>query len=291
MTKYNFTVPYAAKDITLFSYLKRYSGISTRLFNKLKQSAVFFINNTKCDITSLVSENDEILIEFKESVSDILPVDIKVDIIFEDQYILAINKPPKMVTHPTCYHPFGTLANGVAFHIKSRGLSIPVRPVIRLDKDTSGLVIFAKNAMIQQNLIDQMAHGNVKKTYIALVEGQPNPIEGIIDQPIARLPGSIITRHVSSNGASAITRYKTKKEFTGYSMLEIQPKTGRTHQIRVHMQYIGNSILGDTLYGKSSTLIERQALHAYRYDFIHPVYNTQMSLKCLIPRDMEILLS
>jgi len=291
MTKYNFTIPQGIKDITLFNYLKYYSGISTRLFNKIKQSAVFYINCTKCNITSMVLANDIIEVEFEESSGNVFPEDIKLDIIFEDQHIIAINKPANMVTHPTCYHSFGTLANGVAFYFKSLELSIPVRPVIRLDKDTSGLIIFAKNAMIQQNIIDQMVHGNVKKTYIALVEGQPNPEEGTIDAPIARLPGSIITRHVSSNGASAMTHYKIAKKLIGYSMLELQPKTGRTHQIRVHMQHIGNPILGDTLYGRSSRLIERQALHAYRYDFQLAINNTKISIKCPLPRDIKILLS
>lgn len=290
MAKYTFTVKDNIKTMTLFDYLKHHAGISSRLFNKMKQCGEFYINGNKSEITSTVASNHSIDINVKESAGDVAPEFIDLDIIYEDDHLLAVNKPPDMVVHPSCYHPYGTLANGIAFHFVSKGLNIPVRPVIRLDKDTSGLVIFSKNALVQQNLIDQMAEGKVKKTYIALVEGYPDPEQGIIDARIARQPGSIITRHVSPEGVSAVTNYKTLDKFKEYSLVEIKPQTGRTHQIRVHMQYIGNPVLGDTLYGTASELINRQALHAYRYEFIHPVSNTLILLECPVPEDIKKLI-
>jgi 23S rRNA pseudouridine1911/1915/1917 synthase len=290
MTKFKFTVKINKEPITMFEYLKYSSGISTRLFNKFKRSATFFINEQERNVTSLVSNGEVIEIELCEDRGDVEPEYIPFDIIYEDSYLLAVNKPVGIVVHPTCSQPFGTLANGVAFYLQSQNLNIPVRPVIRLDRDTSGLIIFAKNAFVQQSLINEMQRNNVTKTYLAIVEGAPIPLESSINAPIARLPGSIISRHVSDGGAAAITDYKTLQKHSYYSLLEVKPKTGRTHQIRVHMQYIGHPIIGDTLYGNASEFIGRQALHALRYEFPHPETKEWISLECPVPEDMNRLM-
>lgn len=290
MSRYNFTVKEKECSKSLFDYLKNDAGVSTRLFNKLKSSNTIMINGKPSGITAHVVFNDSIEIEVADSSGDILPEFMNLDIIYEDSYLLAVNKPPHMVVHPTCYYPFRTLANGVAFHFVSQGLNLPIRPVIRLDKDTSGIVIFAKNALVQQNIIDQMSSGLVKKNYMVIVEGQPSSEEGTIDAPIARLPGSIITRYVSPEGARALTYYKTISRLDGCSLVEACPKTGRTHQLRVHFKHIGNSIIGDTLYGNESPLIGRQALHAYKYEFRHPVTGKPVSIQSPLPNDMKSII-
>jgi len=287
MSIYEFT---SDSQTTIFKFLKYNSGISTRLLRKFKTIGAFTLNGVPTSIMSEIQPSDVITVNIEETSGDNLPEDIPIDIIFEDKFILAVNKPPNMILHPTCSRPTGTLVNAVAFHFASQKIDIPIRPVIRLDKDTSGIVIFAKNAFIQEAIIQQMKSKAVKKTYIAVVEGVPNPESGRIDAPISRLPGSIITRQVSEDGESAITNYKVIKSFDGYSLLEVQPETGRTHQIRVHMQHIGNPILSDTLYGTKSELINRQALHAYSYSFTHPMNKKSISLTCPLPQDINKLI-
>lgn len=296
MSVYEFT---SEMQTTIFKLLKYNPRVSTRLFNKFKTIGTFLINQKPAVITSVVQPDDVITVIIEESSGNIVPENIPIDIIYEDNYMLAVNKSPGMILHPTCNHQSGTLANAAAFHYKSHNINTPIRPVIRLDKDTSGLVIFAKNALIQEEIIKQMKLGLVEKTYIAIIEGIPDPESGRIDAAISRLPGSIITRHVSEDGNYAVTNYRTLEtwkcrhsSFSGsvpgsYSLVEVQPETGRTHQIRVHMQYIGHPIIGDTLYGIKNKLIDRQALHAYSYNFMHPINKQNISLTAAIPKDIQ----
>ncbi|MGE5473186.1 MAG: RluA family pseudouridine synthase [Ignavibacteriales bacterium] len=275
---------------TIFNFLKYNCGVSSRLLRKFKNEGKISINKAPASINSFVNPNDHIAIQIDESLGDTIPENIPIDIVFEDESILVINKPPNMILHPVCSHRAGTLANAVAFHFARNKINTPIRPVIRLDKDTSGIVIFAKNAYIQETIIKQMKSGKVEKIYMAFVEGTPEPAAGRISAPISRLPGSIITRQVSHDGEYAATNYKVITEFDGYSLLEIRPETGRTHQIRVHMQYIGHPILGDTLYGLESKLIGRQALHAFRYKFIHPIEKNEVNLTAPLPNDFNSLI-
>jgi len=281
---------------TIYKFLKYNSGISTRLLKSFKKAGSFAINGASASIISLLQPNDVITVNIEESFGNIVPENICLDIVFEDNYILAVNKPPNIVTHPTSLHPFGTLANAVAFYYEAHNIRTPIRPVIRLDRDTSGIVIFAKNAFIHEEINRQMKSGTVHKTYLAVVEGTPTPIIGKISAPIARLPGSIITRQVSEDGDLAVTNYKVLEvleDFSSndvpiyYSLLEIKPETGRTHQIRVHMQHIGHPIVGDTLYGNKSALIRRQALHAFSYSFIHPMLKQEITLTAQLPVDIR----
>jgi len=280
---------------TIYKFLKYNSGISTRLLKSFKKTGTFSINGASASIISSLQPNDVITVYIEESLGDVVPENICLDIVFEDKYILAVNKSPNMITHPTSLHPFGTLANAVAFYYKSHNIHTCIRPVIRLDRDTSGIVIFAKNAFIHEEINRQMRAGIVQKTYLAVVEGIPAPTMGKISAPIARLPGSIITRRVSEDGDFAVTNYKVLEVWeqclssvpTSYSLLEVKPETGRTHQIRVHMQHIGHPIVGDTLYGIKSELIGRQALHAFSYCFIHPILKHEITLIAQLPMDIR----
>ncbi len=170
------------------------------------------------------------------------------------------------------------------------GLYKKIRPVNRLDKDTSGLVIFAKNEYVQENLIKQMKNKTFIKEYYAIVSGNLAKTKGTIDMPIARKSNSIIERTVSPFGDAAITHYELIKNYDKYCFIKVLLETGRTHQIRVHFAYLGNPILGDSLYGCTSELISRQALHAHKLQFIHPVSKKITSYEAPIPKDMENLI-
>ena len=180
-----------------------------------------------------------------------------------------------------------SLSNGIRFYFDEIGLKRKIRPVNRLDKDTSGIVIFAKNEYVQECLVKQMKKNTFVKEYIAVCSGSFDCKAGTIDAPIARKEDSIIERCVSEAGDKAVTHYEVLKNVNNYSVVKCILETGRTHQIRVHLAHIGHPLLGDTLYGTSSPLISRQALHAYKVKFIHPISLKSIELTAKIPNDIE----
>ena len=199
--------------------------------------------------------------------------DIALDIIFEDADIVVINKPPGMTVHPSPGHLTATLVNAILAHCKDlSGIGGVLRPGIvhRLDRDTSGVILVAKNDDAHNALARQLKERTVEKTYLALVEGTPKPAEGIIDAPILRDPRNRQRMAVIEGGRDSVTAYKVIERYEGYSLVEARPKTGRTHQIRVHFQAIGHSIVGDKFYGKPSKLVSRQFLHASSIALAHP---------------------
>lgn len=183
------------------------------------------------------------------------------------------------------------MANGVKYYFESIGLNKKIRPVNRLDKDTSGLVIFAKNEYIQECLVKQMQNNTFYKEYIALLCGNLENISGKIEAPIARKENSIIERCINPNGDYALTYYELIKNYPNFCLVKFILKTGRTHQIRVHSKYICHPILGDTLYGTSSDLINRQALHCRKLSFVHPITKKELKLEAPIPLDMQSLIN
>lgn len=189
-----------------------------------------------------------------------------------------------------------SLSNGIRFYFKSIDLNKKIRPVNRLDKDTSGIVIFAKNEYIQESLVKQMKNKSFKKEYLAILEGHLENKIGTINAPIARKEESIIEREINTNGDTAITHFEVLKEFTSkrtnqaLSLVKFLLETGRTHQIRLHSKYINHPILGDFLYGNPSELINRQALHAYKVNFIHPISKENIILEIPLPKDMKDLI-
>ncbi len=284
MIKIKLTYTVNNDDISLKSIIRNKLKISNRLLIKLKNSNSIFVNGIAVPINHEIHENDlvEVQIDFVES-DDILPEKMNLDILYEDEYILAINKLPGIVVHPSSYHPNGTLANGVKYYLNNKR---KIRPINRLDRDTSGVVLFAKNEYIQE-LFTTL---NISKEYIAIVDGIPSKPEDTINAKIARKEGSIMERCVSEAGQTAITRYKVIKAYATYSSLSVKLETGRTHQIRVHLAYIGNPIVGDTMYGKETTLINRQALHSYRTSFIHPITGKEICIVAELPKDMKKLI-
>ena len=288
----NYMIKENEKYNNLKEILKQEFHISDRLLKKLKNNNQIFINNFPVSINSSFKTNDmiSILLDFDETSDNIIPTKMNLNILFEDDAMLIVNKPPYLPVHPSMNHFTDSLSNGIKYYYNSINLNRKIRPVNRLDKDTSGIVIFAKNEYVQESLISQMKSNKFKKKYIALVDGILEKNTGIINAPICRKENSIIERKVSINGQSAVTYFKVLKRYDNYSLVEFLLETGRTHQIRVHSNYLGHAILGDTLYGSSSSLISRQALHAYKISFIHPINHKNLEIIADIPDDIKRLI-
>lgn len=278
--------------VNLKDLLKNYFQVSDRLLIKLKHEQKIFVNNTKAYVDMSLNLGDiiSIYIDFIEDNSNIVPTYMPLDIIYEDDAFLVVNKSSGVPVHPSMEHFEDSLSNGIKYYFDKIGLKKKIRPVNRLDKDTSGLVIFAKNEYIQEYLIKQMQVKEFIKEYIAICAGNLEKRSGIINAPIARKENSIIERCISESGASAITHYEVIKNYNNYSVVKCILQTGRTHQIRVHMAHIGHPLLGDTLYGLPSPLINRQALHAYKITFIHPITKQKLEFTAKIPADFENLI-
>lgn len=263
--------------------------ISTRLKNKLIKKHKISLNNVVCDTRNSVTVGDVLRISFEydEDNSNIVPKEIPLDIVYEDDWLLVVNKPSGIAIHPSILHFDNSLSNGIHFYFDKIGLKKKIRPVNRLDIDTSGLVVFAKCEYIQECLSLEMQEGIFEKEYLCLVSGIFDKKLGTIDLPIARKEGSIIERCISEKGKKAITKYKVIKEFDNCSLVLCKLETGRTHQIRLHMATIGHPIIGDTLYGIPSSLISRQALHSYKIKFIHPITKKEIEISSKLPKDIE----
>lgn len=285
---------YEVKDNTYSSInqlLKIEFQISSRLLVRLINNNKVFLNGKPSDTRTKPQANDIIIVKLdaEEDNSNIEPKEMELDIVYEDEGLLIINKPAGLTVHPSLRHYNNSLSNGVKSYYNKIELNKKIRPVNRLDKDTSGLVIFAKNEYVQECLINQMKRGKFYKEYICIVEGVFDKKTGVINVPVARKEKSIIERCVREDGQNAITQYEVLKEYKNYSVVKCILKTGRTHQIRVHMAYIKHPLLGDTLYGNKSELIDRQALHCNKLAFINPVTNKYLELTNRLPKEMSQL--
>ena len=280
----------------LREYLKREMGISTRLIRSASIQKRIFINNEVVKMNRVIKNGEIIKIDLeKEESQNIAPEKIDIDIVYEDEDILVVNKKPFMVVHPTKTYQSGTLANGVINYFMESNQNCIVRLVSRLDMNTSGLIIIAKNQFSHGMLSKAMSENKVEKRYLAIVHGIFKEKQGTIDKQIYRPEGieNGTRRVVDERGQRSITHYKVVEEFSDSSLVECKLETGRTHQIRVHLSYLGHPIYGDVLYGDGDNegdLIERQALHAYGLDFKSPRTEKELSLRADLPDDMKGLI-
>lgn len=291
--KLSYKVVDEKKYINVKNVLKLEFNMSDRLILRLKQNKKIFVNDKLSYINDTLFVNDvvSVLIDFEEDNSNIVPTKMNLDIVYEDEFMLILNKPAGIAIHPSCLHFDNSLSNGVKYYFDIIHLKKKIRPVNRLDKDTSGLVIFAKNEYIQECLVNQMKNKIFKKEYLAILNGYLESKIGIINAPISRENNSIIKRCVSENGDNSITHYEVIKNLkNNMCFVKFILETGRTHQIRVHSAYIGHSIIGDSLYGTASDLISRQALHAYKIEFIHPIFKNKLIFEIDLPDDMNKLI-
>ncbi|MGG5253254.1 RluA family pseudouridine synthase [Neobacillus sp. SM06] len=249
------------------------------------------VNKAEVNVRYRLQQEDFLEIIFPpETKSDgVAGEEIPLDIVYEDEFVLVINKPPGMNTIPSREHPAGSLANALIGYYEKSGIEATAHIVTRLDRNTSGLVLIAKHRHVHHLFSRAQQNGGVKRGYEAFVSGKVAAERGTIEQPIGRKAESIIEREVREDGQYACTHFKVLARAEDYSHLELRLETGRTHQIRVHMLSIGHPLLGDDLYGGSTERIKRQALHCKQLAFWHPFLNKQMKFTIPLPEDMKKL--
>lgn len=276
----------------LREFLLEHKQLSRKSLSQIKHSGELKLNGKNVTVRAHVHAGDrvEVIFPLEQESPYLKPEPLPLDILFEDDYLLVLNKPAHVCVHPTFSITSGTLANGVLYHWQQKGLQRTFHPVNRIDKDTSGIVLVAQNRYSHQQLAMQQRNGVLKRKYYAWVHGQVTLDSGTLDFPIARDPDSIITRQVSEEGQRAFTHYKVVKRYLNYSWLEVELETGRTHQIRVHFSHIGHPLLGDDLYGGKRDIMARQALHAYFTELQHPATGQVVTFRAPLPQDVQPLL-
>ena len=275
-------------------YLKDELELSSRLIKRASKEQRIFVNNKAIRMDYIIKAGDNVKVKLdREESQDIAPEKMDLDIVYEDEDILVINKRPYIVVHPTKNYQNGTLANGVINYFNETGQNHIVRLVSRLDMNTSGLIVIAKNQYAHMVLQKE----DINKRYIAIVHGNLEEKEGTIDLPIYRpQPGDgfdSIKRVVDDRGQRSVTHYKVLESFKGGDVVECLLETGRTHQIRVHLSHLGHPIYGDFIYGNGDEemdLIKRQALHAYGLNFKSPRQDEELSLRANLPDDFKSLI-
>lgn len=276
----------SVKDI-----LKKRLSASSRLLTRLKKEENILLNDVYVKYHELASAGDIIKIKMDEGPNQFIPQNIPFIVVHEDMDIIIINKQPGIVSHPTKSHPENTIANAAVYYLALKGAEHKIRFVNRLDMDTSGLLIIAKNPYAHHILSEQMQEDRVRKKYITFVNGVIAEDSGEIEEPIYRETDSAIRRMVDPRGQYSLTKFKVLERFKAATKLEVELLTGRTHQIRVHMAYIGHPIIGDTLYGPEENPyeVQRQALHAYYLRLFQPRYNREMEVVAELPQDLQQL--
>lgn len=280
--------------LTIKQVLTDELGFSKRAITALKSRPDgLLINNEHVTVRAVIKEGDILDINCNDNeynFEKLIPSSTLPDILYEDDYIVSLNKPPFMPTHQSQGHFYDTLANSLAYYYSLQNRPFVFRCVNRLDRNTSGVVLVAKDRLSSSKLSTQMKSDKIKKSYLAILQGELPQQEGIIETYIRRKEKSIILREVCDkyeDAKIAITHYRVLASKNGLSLVEATPITGRTHQLRVHFLHIGAQILGDDLYGSKSNLINRHALHAYKLSFTHPEHMRDMTIYAPLPDDMK----
>lgn len=265
-------------------------NLSRGMLRRMKRGGGVYLNGHRDYITRRVSTGDVIEVEFFDEKTSLSGEKMPLDIVYEDDFLIVVNKPPGVTVHPTGSYVEGTLANGLAYHFEQQGLATKVRLVHRLDKDTSGLVLAAKEPYSLERLIRQRAQGQLVRQYLAIAEGLVDQERGTIDYPIGRVGGHGVKRGHEPDGQAAYTDFQVLRRGENWTLLKLTLGTGRTHQIRVHMEAIGHPLVGDPMYGRIFPGFQRQALHAWHLRFRHPRTGEEIALRSVLPEDMFLLL-
>ncbi|BCJ86412.1 RluA family pseudouridine synthase [Effusibacillus dendaii] len=283
-----YTIPDDWEGATLQDVLTGPMQISRRMIQKLTRSKGILYNGKPTFLKRQVKKGHFVKVAAESgNRQTIVPQEIPFDILFEDEHLLVVNKPAGINVHPVQPGQTGTLANGIAWHWQQHGIRIPVRPVHRLDRDTSGILLVGKSAFAHQHLDRQLRQRELKRVYLALAEGDFQEETGTLQFPIGKDPNNPAKRKVRPDGDPAVTHFQVVERFGTVSLLRLQLETGRTHQIRVHLAHYGHPVLGDRQYGRPSPLIRRQALHASDISFVHPMTGENMAFCASLPEDMQ----
>ncbi len=280
-------------DIRIDKYLIDILNISRSKIQKLIKEKNILVNNNSIKNSYIVRIDDEIKIkDIIEESTDIIPEKMDLDIVYEDDYLLIVNKPSGMVVHPAAGHHNGTLVNGLLYHTKLSNNDVRPGIVHRIDKDTSGLLIIAKNDEVHNLLSNMISKKEVKRKYIALVDGVINEDTGTIDAPIGR---DLVNRKKMAvtdiNSKESVTHFKVLERYKNSTLIECILDTGRTHQIRVHLSYIGHPVINDPVYGKGKTINDfGQMLHSETLEFIHPITKEHLKFLCEPPKEFYDIL-
>lgn len=289
--KLEFEIDESFHTKTVLTFLKA-QGFSSRIIKDIKYNPHgILIRNKKVTVQKQLKRGDKLTVYIREKEqTSVVPRALPLDIVYEDRDVIVCNKPPFMATHPSQDNFDSTLANALAYYFKQKNDDCIIRSVNRLDKNTSGIILIAKNALAAGILSDDLREKKIEREYIAIVEGKVG-CDGTVDAPIARAEGSTIKRCVDfEKGERAVTHYSVLKSAENFSCIKLKLETGRTHQIRVHMSHIGHAVVGDFLYGTEFLGgIERHALHSANITFTHPITKQKMYFEAPLPKDMEKL--
>lgn len=292
-----FKLTYTVKSPCILREFLQEQGISRRALTAIKYNGgKLLVNNEEQNVRFPLKQHDSVVVIFPEEKRSVglHPENGDLSIVYEDDYILVVAKDAGQATIPSRNQPDGTIANFVAGKFERQGVPATVHVVTRLDRDTSGLICIAKNRHIHHVLSEQLQHQSFHREYVAFIEGTLKSTSMTICEPIGRKDGSIIERTVREDGQTAITHvecqqvYKDEKGI--FSKIQLQLETGRTHQIRVHMQWLGCPLIGDDLYGGSTTRVNRQALHCHRLAFSHPITSKPLHFEAALPYDLRQLI-
>jgi len=294
MADFRYTVTKEDNGIPVKTLLRQKFNFSSRLRTKLKYQDLVYLNGEKTAGWIVPEEGDELSVRLPDEKSEFPMENIPITPVYEDDDLLIINKQPGIIVHPTKGHPAHTIANGLMKYMADTNQTFKIRFVNRLDMDTSGLLIVAKNSNAQDNLSKQMRARETEKRYIAIVNGIVDEDSFTVDLPIGRPDPEKVERGVipvEEGGNPSVTHAKVLERFpkgSGYTMLELLLETGRTHQIRVHMAHLGHPLVGDYLYGGyNPDLLDRQALHAFKLSFDHPATGKRLTVTCDLPEDIK----